>query len=201
MLLGFHVIFSTYGFWLPNDPRGSWSDWVRNWELLRYGPATKVDTRESVARVKHDATLRKKAKQALAYPGVFLNGEQAQAVGLGFRTAVDEADYAVFACSILPQHVHLVLGPHDRDIDRIVGHLKGRATQQLNKSGLHPLGAYRQPDGTVPSPWCRNCWKVFIFTQRHLREAIKYVEDNPLKEGKPRQSWSFVCRLVGRRPR
>lgn len=33
MVLGFHVIFSAYGFWLPNDPRGSWSDWVRKWEL------------------------------------------------------------------------------------------------------------------------------------------------------------------------
>lgn len=25
MVIGYHVIFSTYGFWLPNDPRGSWS--------------------------------------------------------------------------------------------------------------------------------------------------------------------------------
>ncbi len=152
MLLGFHVIFSTYGFWLPNDPRGSWSVWIRNWDLLRYGPATKVDTRESVARAKHDSALRQRAKQSLMYPEVFLTGEQAQAVGLGFRTAVGEADYAVFACSILLRHVHWVLGPHERDIDRIVGHLKGRATQQLNQSGLHPLATYRQPDGTVPSP-------------------------------------------------
>jgi hypothetical protein len=25
-----------------------------------------------------------------------------------------------------------------------------------------------------------------------VRRAILYVEDNPLKEGKPRQRWSFV---------
>jgi hypothetical protein len=28
MILGYHVIFGAYGFWLPNDPRGSWSDFV-----------------------------------------------------------------------------------------------------------------------------------------------------------------------------
>src|SRR4051812_43899841 len=33
MIVGYHVIFSTYGFWLPNDPRGSWSDFVGSWEL------------------------------------------------------------------------------------------------------------------------------------------------------------------------
>ena len=192
MLLGFHVIFSTYGYWLPNDPRGSWSDWIRHWELLRFGPATKVETRRSVAGVKHDIELRKQAKKALAYPEVFLTGHQALAVGVGFGTAAAESNYTILACSILPQHVHLVLGPHARDIDRIVGHLKARATQQLNQQGIHPLAAYRQAGGTIPSPWCRNCWKVFNYSQQHLRDAVKYVEDNPLKEGKPRQHWSFV---------
>ncbi|MGE3638337.1 MAG: hypothetical protein AB7G28_07240 [Pirellulales bacterium] len=200
MLHGFHVIFSTYGFRLPNDPRGSWSDWIRNWELLQFGPATKVETRRSVAGAKHDVALRKRAKEALRFPEVLLSGPQAQAAGLGFRAAVEEADYAIYACSILPQHVHLVIGPHERDIDRIVGHLKARATQAMNAAGLHPLGAHREADGTVPSPWCRRCWKVFIFSQRHLREAIQYVEDNPLKAGKQRQNWSFVTPRV-RRPR
>src|SRR4051812_39201122 len=32
MIVGYHVIFSAYGFWLPNDPRGSWSDFVGSWE-------------------------------------------------------------------------------------------------------------------------------------------------------------------------
>lgn len=198
MLHGFHVIFSTYGFWLPNDPRGSWSDWIRNWDLLRYGPATKVESRNSVAGIKHDVALRKRAKESLAYPEVFLTGRQAQATGLGFGVAADEADYSILACSILPQHTHLVIGPHSRDIDRIVGHLKARATQRMNEMGIHPLAGHRQTDGTAPSPWCRKCWKVFIFTQQHLREAIQYVERNLLKEGKPRQNWSFV-RTCGRR--
>ena len=49
MIQGYHVIFSTYGFWLPNDPRGSGSDVVRNKQLRKFGKATKVTTQQSVA--------------------------------------------------------------------------------------------------------------------------------------------------------
>ena len=54
MVLASHVLMSAYGFWLPNDQRGSWSDYIRKWELLWYGPATKVTTRESVAHKPFD---------------------------------------------------------------------------------------------------------------------------------------------------
>jgi hypothetical protein len=32
MILAYHSIFSMYGFWLPNDPRGSGSDYVASIE-------------------------------------------------------------------------------------------------------------------------------------------------------------------------
>jgi hypothetical protein len=41
MILAFHSIFSMYGFWMPNDPRGSGSDYVAVWELVRYGQRPK----------------------------------------------------------------------------------------------------------------------------------------------------------------
>lgn len=31
MILAFHSIISAYGFWLPNEPRGSWYDFVYSW--------------------------------------------------------------------------------------------------------------------------------------------------------------------------
>ncbi|MGB2821508.1 MAG: hypothetical protein WBF17_11040 [Phycisphaerae bacterium] len=61
MILAYHAIISAYGFWLPNDPRGSWSDFVRRWELLSFGKATKVDVRHSVARAEHDVAERFRA--------------------------------------------------------------------------------------------------------------------------------------------
>ncbi len=126
------------------------------------------------------------------YPEVYFSGKQALSVGVGFRRAINEGNYVVHACSILPQHVHMVIGPHKRNIRRIVRHLKGRATQQLQLDALHPLTGFRQADGYMPSPWARNSWAVFIFSEEHMRAAIQYVYENPLKEGKPRQKWSFV---------
>jgi hypothetical protein len=70
MVYASHVIFCAYGFWLPNDPRGSWSDFVGSWELYRYGAATKVDTRESLAAAEHNRRERLAAKTALKYPAV-----------------------------------------------------------------------------------------------------------------------------------
>jgi hypothetical protein len=61
MIIAHHVIVSAYGFWLPNDPRGSWSTVVRNPDLLPFGHATKVTTRQSVAAATHDRTLRAEA--------------------------------------------------------------------------------------------------------------------------------------------
>ena len=57
MVLAYHVIFTAYGFWLPNDPRGSWSEWVGSWELLKFGRATKTDARPSVAACEHENNI------------------------------------------------------------------------------------------------------------------------------------------------
>ncbi|HWE97736.1 MAG TPA: hypothetical protein VG269_27520 [Tepidisphaeraceae bacterium] len=192
MVIAAHVIVTAYGFWLPNDPRGSWSDFVASWEILKFGPATKVATLRSVAHVPHDRRLRQAAKAAMQFPAVRFNGKQARAIGRGFALAVEESAYIVHACSILPDHVHMVIARHPRPFERITGHLKSNASRRLREEGIHPLSAHTRPDGKFPTPWAGGLWKVFIDHPDHLQAAIKYVEDNPLKEHKPRQSWRFV---------
>jgi hypothetical protein len=161
-MLAAHIILTTYGFWLPNDPRGSWSDFVGAWELLKYGKATKVSTRASVAHVRHNQQLRREAKTALKYPPVFLD-----------------------------DHVHLVIAPHERMYEQIVSHLRSRATTQLRAEQVHPFASYER-DGRVPSFWGEGLWKVYCFDREHVRNAIAYVKRNPPREGKRAQEWSFV---------
>jgi REP element-mobilizing transposase RayT len=120
----------------------------------------------------------------LKYPAVQLTGLQAKAVGEGFKRAVEESGYCIHACSILPEHVHLVMGRNPRPIRQIVGHLKGRATQELMKHGQWP------PNGRPV--WGIKSWNVFLNDSADMRQAIKYVEENPVKEGMRRQRWSFV---------
>src|SRR5437667_6402550 len=102
MIVGYHVIFGTYGFWLPNDPRGSWSDFVGSWELFRYGAATKTSERRSVARRTHNVSARLTAKTALKRPAVQFSGIQARAVGRGFADYGWRSGLEVLACAILP---------------------------------------------------------------------------------------------------
>ncbi len=199
MVIAYHLIMTAYGFWLPNDPRGSWSTWVRSWELLRFGGPTKVNTRQSLANRPHGRLKRAAAaKEALKYQPVELDSEQIQSVAGGFARAIDEAPYAVHACSIMDDHAHLVVARTGRTIEQIASHLKARESQQLRKEGLHPMEAHVKPDGSVPTVWARGLWKVFIDSERQFENAVRYVEDNPLREGRPRQDWPFVVENEGR---
>jgi REP element-mobilizing transposase RayT len=196
VILAFHVIFSFYRFWLPNDPRGSWSDWIRSWELLRYGGATKTDARHSVARTPHDYRKRTNAKKALKYPPVILDGLQARAVARGFARACAESGYVIHACAIMPNHVHLVVARCDRMIEKIVGHLKAFATHQLNEEGLHPLATHAK-DGVITTPWAHGTgWTVYLDGRADIVRSISYVNGNPEREGLPQQNWKFVIPYV-----
>src|SRR2546421_12946447 len=88
----YHLIMTAYGFWLPNEPRGSWSDVVRSWELLKFGPATKVTTTRSVAHKPYDRALRKKMIDALVRKPVEFTGVQARAIAQDSRITVTAPD-------------------------------------------------------------------------------------------------------------
>lgn len=200
VVLAYHSIFSTRGFWLPNDPRGSWSDYVRSYELYAFGPATKTSSRKSVAHAAHDQKIRLAAKAALRYGEVKFTGVQALAVSQGFAKAIAESEYKVWACAIMPDHVHVVVARHaGRDIEKIVGHLKTRGTQALIAQNLHPLMQHRRADGFLPTCWVQHGWNVFLNSHDDIVRAIRYVNDNPPKAGLKKQKWSFVVEYKGYR--
>jgi REP element-mobilizing transposase RayT len=197
MILGFHFIFSAYGFWLPNDPRGSWSDTVRSFDLLRFGPATKTDVTRSLAHQPHDHRLRLAAKQALRYPPVQFTGEQARAIARRFAEASMEGGYTIHALAILPDHAHLVMRYCRRHIDKIAAHLKAKATMSLTRENLHPMARFVSAAGRKPSPWARNYWCPFIRSRSQMEAAIEYVENNPAKAGLRAQRWRCVAPYEG----
>jgi len=198
MVLAYHLIFTAYGFWLPNDPRGSWSDFVRSWELFWYGSASKVTTRASLAKRDHDRDLRRVQKSALRLDPVRFTTAQMSAIARGFARAVAESGYVVFACSIMPDHVHLVVQRHANLAEQIIGHFKARATQQLIEEGIHPFQDHGQPNGTVPCAWARRGWRVYLDCVEDILRASEYVASNPVRLGMPRQSHPFVTNYAAR---
>lgn len=178
---------------IPNDPRGSWSDYVRCNELDAFGPATKTTERRSLAHDAHDRDRRLAATKALKYGEVRFNGQQALAVSQGFAKAATESNYRLYACAIMPNHVHVVVvRTASRHIERIVGHLKARGTQELVAQKIHPLQDHRRADGFLPTCWVQHGWNVYLNTHAQIIRAIEYVNDNPPRGGFKRQKWHFV---------
>lgn len=188
-MIASHLIFGAYGFWLPNDPRGSWSDFVGSWELFRYGPATKTNETRSLAAEPHNRHQRLAAKAALQRPAVVFNMPQIRAVARGFADYAGRSMLTIFACAILPDHVHLVLAQHRLDPAKLAVQLKGAASRELTAAHLHPFPANGDKR---PKCFARGEWKVFLDTPADVRRAIRYVELNPEKEGLPRQHWPFI---------
>lgn len=201
-MIAHHITFGAYGFWLPNDPRGSGSLAVGSLALRKFGPATKVATRHSVAHVSHDHRLRLAAKAALKHPPVLFSAKQILQIADGFTTAANELDLAVYACAIMPDHVHLVTGVHERPMKKVVTQMKSNATMALGwtalceKEKLVSWGANspanRDRRLRSPSPWAAKHWDVFIDTEEQLFATARYVEGNPVKDGLPAQRWGFV---------
>lgn len=192
MVKAYHVILGMYGFWLPNDPRGSYSEFVWADELKKFGPATKVNTRHSVASTLHDVRKRRAAKKSLKYPPVQLDEQQINAVGAGIAKAAEIRHAGILACAIMPAHVHLVVARGEVTIEEAVAEVKQRATLKLGEEQIHPMEEHREPSGRRHSPWARGFWVVYLNDEPHIENAIRYTVHNPEKEGRPSQIWDFV---------
>jgi REP element-mobilizing transposase RayT len=200
MIHGYHVILTMYGYWLPNDPRGSWSDFVGRWELLQFGRPIRTMDRKSLAELTQaERSRRDAAQKALLYPAVTLDDQQIDSVANGFAEVVRNNGYTIWACAFMPQHTHLVIARHTYKVEQIATLLKGAATRRISRDGLHPLKQF-ESDGKIPLMWASRCWKVYLDSDEAIERAIRYVENNPIEEGKPKQEWPFVTPFRGLEP-
>jgi REP element-mobilizing transposase RayT len=194
MIVAYHVSFSAYGFWLPNDPRGSWSEFVGKWELYQAaGKATKTTESKSLARRPHDRAKRLAVKKELELPPVQFTPAQVAVIGKAFGEYVAKSGLVLWACAIMPDHVHLVFPPFRLKPEEVINKLKGAATTELVRSGIHPFQHLKPVDEPPPKCFARGEWVIFLDPE-DIAWNVKYVENNPVKAGLPRQEWEFVQR-------
>lgn len=184
IFLASHITITAYGFWLPNDPRGSGSKEVRKVDLRPFGPPTFIEDRKvSRAGMANNLQWQSEAKGVLKHSPAAFDEDQRNAIAAGFGRAVVESGYRIHACAVLRKHAHLVVAAHLRKPNLIEKHLKSRATNRLRSDGLW------LPDREV---WGGNGWIRFIFDADDLRRTICYVNDNPRKEGLHDQNWDWI---------
>jgi len=179
MIIAYHFVFTTYGTWLPNDPRGSYSKVVYDAEVKALG-----DSHYGRQDREPDAdTLRKfwtAARRTLKRPQFFIDDSKREIIAEGFAQVVRRLGLTVRACAIMNDHVHLLTSRSKHRIEYVIGQFKGGATRAL---------------GLSQTPWTKGAWKVFIVDEETLASAARYIERNPIEAGRPPQQWSFVTPL------
>ena len=95
MIIAYHAIFTTYGTWLPNDPRGSYSKEIYNDQLrllgeIKYG-------RQSPPPKKVIMKFYSEASPVLDRPAFFINDHTRPIVTAAFGIVIRRLNIEVGA--------------------------------------------------------------------------------------------------------
>lgn len=187
-IIAHHLIWTAYGSWLPNDPRGSGSRSVNSDVIAELGELhhgrKKVQPPGCVVR-----DFYKKAGQVLRFPLLELDETARLVVGDAFAEVVRQRRYTCYACAIMPDHVHILIRVHRDRADTMVEQLQAHSRNRLCEAGCR---AADHPTWTAGTGW-----KVFLHHPDDITRTIRYIERNPIKIHLPAQRWSFVSAYDG----
>lgn len=187
MVIAYHLIWTAYGWWLPNDPRGSMSREIRNDVIaelgdLHYGrkkvqpPSAEIRAfyADAAKRLKHELRTFTAAERTI--------------LGESFAQTIKTHRYTCYACAIMPDHVHILIRKHRDQSERMIEHLQDESRLRFRADGL------RASDHPV---WGGSGWKVFLDERPDVERTIGYIEMNPVKGRLPAQRWPFVKNYDG----
>lgn len=182
IVIAYHLMWTAYRYWLPNDPRGSTSrtiasDVIAELGALHFGRRKVQPSADSIRR------FRDRAREVLKFPILKITPHEFPLVAGGLSQAVTEHRYTCYACAIMPNHVHLLIRKHKHQAEEMIANLQPASRLRLSGCGA------REGDHPV---WAQGGCKVFLDHPRAVRRIIRYIEDNPVKWRLPRQYWPFV---------
>ena len=186
-VIGHHLILHGYGLWLPNDPRGSGSDELRQEKFEDLGPVH--FGRKPVQPPRTELRkFWKEARPRLDSPILCFDDAKRQAIGEAFAQVIENNRYTVWQCAILSNHAHLCIRRH-RDDARSMW-------QRLADASRNRLRLFADVPDDHPV-WSNRPYKVFLYTPEDVRQRVQYVAGNPVKEGLSPQEWPFVTPYDG----
>lgn len=183
----YHLVFSSYGFWLANDPRGSGSTILRQSKFGELGPLHPGRKKEQPTR----AILRAFYEQAtprLEHPPLWFSSEIRDAIAAAFENTVKRFRYTAWSFAILSNHAHLCIRQHRDRYETIWERFAG-----ASRDVASPLART-----TVGHPfWANRPYSVYLYTPEDIRRTITYIQNNPAKEGLPRQDYRWISPYTG----
>ena len=150
-VIAHHLVWTAYGWWLPNDPRGSTSrriasDVIAELGKLHYGPK-RVQPAGWEIREFYD-----RASSVLKHPLLTFSHKDREAIAQGFAEVVQSRKYTCYACAVMPDHVHILIRKHRDKAEQMISNLQNASRERLRKACL------RDEDHPV---WGGPGWKVF----------------------------------------
>ncbi len=177
-----NLIWTNYGTWLGNDPRGSGSREVYTPILaelgeVHYGRRRNQPKRQVVRAFYAEAEPR------LQYSIIRFRPDQFAEIAVALGETISDRHYTCYVCAILPDHVHLVIRKHRDSAEQMIENFQNESRRWLQSNGVVP---------TDHPVWTLKGWHAFLDSPEAIRRCIHYVERNPMKEGLPRQEWQFI---------
>lgn len=183
IVIAYHLIWTAYGWWLPNDPRGSGSHTIASDVLAQLGELhygrKKVQPFGRAVRAFYD-----EAKDLLKYPLLTFDEAQRAIIAQAFAATIERQNYTCYACAIMPDHVHIIIRKHRDTYEQMVEYFQLWSARGLRAAGFrtHDHPVWTGGDG----------WGVFLDHPDDVRRTIPYIERNPEPLGLPRQTYDFV---------
>ncbi len=182
MIIAYHLIWTAYGWWLPNDLRGSASHTIRNDLIAELGKIyhgrKQIQPSGNLIRDFYDSVRDK-----LKYPLVVFEPRDVDIIPRAFVSVIQQMTYTCYACAIMQDHVHLLIRKHKHTAEEMIANFQRESHLLLRAKGAidleHPV-------------WGGPGWKVFLDEPADIWRTIDYVRDNPLGIGEPIQVWPFV---------
>ena len=153
--IGFHIVISGYGLWLPGDERGSWSE---RWD-------DEIGFCEPHMLNEGDPVRLRMAAERMKFDPMRLTPEMIAIVGEVLAECQRESDWRIAAASIESTHTHLLLTYTQRDIDGVVKWLKQRMTKAIH-----------QRTGFAGPIWAGGKWRSYVFDIAYWRNVLRYIE-------------------------
>lgn len=187
LVIAYHLVWTGYGHWLPNDPRGSGSKVVFSERIAALGELhfgrKAVQPPSQVVR-----EFYRQAEPILYYPLLTFDQSDIEVISAAFAEIIAERKYTCYACAIMPDHVHILIRKHRDLAEEMMEHLQDRSRAHYRAAGKcdsgHPI-------------WTEGGWRRFLSTPDEVRSVIRYIERNPLEIGCPRQRRGFVNQYDG----
>ena len=155
--IGYHVVKSGYGLWLPGDDRGSWS---KAWDA-------KIGFIEPHTLHQGDPVRQRMATERMIHTPVRLTDAMIDAVAGALALCADRSGdgLSIVAATIQPTHMHLLIPYSGRDIHRTVRWIADQTTKAVHRNTDH-LGPI----------WSKGKWCSYVFDQSHWHNTMQYIQ-------------------------